>query len=59
MNHLVLLDAQAGRLEKILSGTKTRVVREVLHERQTCTPKSREGDSNGQQESWEYPDPGD
>ncbi len=28
MNHLVFLDAQAGELEKILSGVKTMVIRE-------------------------------
>jgi hypothetical protein len=44
MNHLVFLDAQAGELEKILSGTKTMVVKEFDPAQATAHPV-KPGDS--------------
>ena len=38
MNHLVFLDAQAGELEKILSGTKSMVVKEFDPAQPTAQP---------------------
>jgi hypothetical protein len=35
MNHLVILDAKAGELEKILSGVKTMVIKEFDHAQST------------------------
>jgi hypothetical protein len=43
MNHLVFLDAQAGELEKILSGVKTMLVKE-LDPRQTTAHPVNPGD---------------
>ncbi len=43
MNHLVFLDAQAGELEKILSGVKTMLVKE-LDPVQTAMPPVNPGD---------------
>jgi hypothetical protein len=44
MNHLVFLDAQAGELEKILSGVKTMLVKEINLEVTSACPVSP-GDS--------------
>ena len=44
MNHLVFLDAQAGELEKILSGVKTMLVKEFDPDRAAGPPASP-GDS--------------
>jgi hypothetical protein len=44
MNHLVFLDAQAGELEKILSGVKTMIVKELDPEQAAMRP-IRPGDS--------------
>jgi hypothetical protein len=44
MNYLVFLDAQAGELEKILSGTKSMLVKEIDPARATGQPVSP-GDS--------------
>ena len=44
MNHLVFLDAQAGELEKILSGVKTMLVKEIDPARAAGQPASP-GDS--------------
>lgn len=38
MNHIVILDARAGELEKILSGTKSMVVKEFFPIRATSHP---------------------
>ena len=38
MNHLVFLDAQAGELEKILSGVKTMLVKELDPDQSTAHP---------------------
>jgi len=44
MNHLVFLDTQAGELEKILSGGKTMLIKE-LDPAQTAAPRVNPGDS--------------
>jgi hypothetical protein len=44
MNHLVFVDAQAGELERILSGVKTMLVRE-FDPMQTTTHPVKPGDS--------------
>ena len=44
MNHLVFLDAQAGELEKILSGVKYMVIKDIDPEYSTAYPV-RPGDS--------------
>ena len=44
MNHLVFLDAQAGELEKILSGVKTMLVKEIDPAQTTAHPV-KPGDS--------------
>jgi len=44
MNHLVFLDTRAGELEKILSGTKTMLIRECDPVQSTAHPV-RPGDS--------------
>jgi hypothetical protein len=44
MNYLVFLDAQAGELEKILSGVKSMILKEFDPARRTCLPVTA-GDS--------------
>lgn len=44
MNHIVLVDASAGELEKILSGIKSMVIKEFDPTRSACQPISP-GDS--------------
>ncbi len=44
MNHLVFVDAQAGELEKILSGVKTMLAKE-FDPGQTAAPPVNPGDS--------------